>query len=120
MEFLIKTKIRGVYKFVKIEENEFSVYSFIQKGNFFFSFKLFILWTSQKDDLLSNKIVAFAAHNIDMMDEVTIDFYSNDYTAVPENILLDVMKQYRGCGCFYIELVLSDEENKMMTAEVKT
>lgn len=55
-----------------------------------------------------------------MADDVVIDFYSNDYAAVPENILFDLMKQYRGCGCFYIELVLSGEANKTITSEVNT
>lgn len=35
MEFLIKTKIRGVYKFVKIKENESEVYNFCVKGNLY-------------------------------------------------------------------------------------
>lgn len=64
------------------------------------------------------KITAFAAHNIEIGEDVLIDFHSNDYTAIPENILFDVMKQYRGCGCFFIELVISGEANKMITAEV--
>lgn len=55
-----------------------------------------------------------------MADDVVIDFHSNDYAAVPENILFDLMKQYRGCGCFYIELVLSGEANKTITSEVNT
>lgn len=35
MEFLVKTKIRDVYKFVKIKENDFSVFDFIQTGKKF-------------------------------------------------------------------------------------
>lgn len=57
---------------------------------------------------------------MDIAENVIIDFHSNDYAAIPENILFDVMKQYRGCGCFYIEFVLSQEDNKMITSEVNT
>lgn len=53
-----------------------------------------------------------------MGEDVIIDFHSNDYAAIPGDILFDVMKQYRGCGCFYVELVFSGEENKIITSEV--
>lgn len=51
-------------------------------------------------------------------EEYEVDFFDNNQASIDSNLLLSLIKQYSGCACFYIELVIVGEKNKTITPEV--
>lgn len=48
-----------------------------------------------------------------------VTLLTNERTPLPEEMLFTVIRQFRGCACFFIELEITGEDIKNITAEVQ-
>lgn len=63
-------------------------------------------------------ISAIDAHQLNSVEDITVDLYDNNRTPIFFNDLHGVVSQKYACGCFYIELKISGESNKTITVAV--
>lgn len=89
---LLKTKIRGVYKIIEIDDNENNLENF------------------------ANSI--FTAHGIQFDEKVEIEFFENDGAKVEPQHLFPLIRQWIKCASFFIEIVSLGETHKKITSEV--
>lgn len=64
-------------------------------------------------------ISAMQAHGSDASSAVFVDFFDNNGGPIDEPDLFGVISQKMNCGCFYVELKVSGEEDKSITVEVR-
>lgn len=90
--FLLKTKIRRVFRLVEIDENEKDIFEFVKK--------------------------VFAAHNIEFDENVAVEFFENDGAPVTVDHLFKLIEQQHRCASFSIEFVPMGETHKKITTAV--
>lgn len=90
----LKTKIRGVFRIVEIENGENDLFLFLKK--------------------------VFAAHNIDFEQDVTVGLFENDGAPVNANQLFPLIEQNYKCASSWIEIIPSGETHKRITFEVNS
>lgn len=64
-------------------------------------------------------VSAVKVHGIVVADDVVVDFLTNERADVPEDELFNLIRQFSKCACFFIELSISGEAHKTITAEVR-
>lgn len=120
MDTYISTLLRGAMRYVKFTAHEQSETSF--EANFI---QIFISRGKEKNKLVQKYynymvfiLIAFAAHGIICEEDICIDFLDNNGAPIYQTELFGIVGQKMNCGCFFIELKISGESNKTITAAV--
>ena len=66
------------------------------------------------------KIVAIEAHQLNSIEDINVDFFDNNKTPIFSGDLFEIIGQKVACGCFYVELRISGEENRSITVAVSS
>lgn len=113
---LVRTKVRGVFKYVKLGEN-WEIFDFIDKGKNMWKNIGFEVSTITLSQLFLT--IVLEVHQIERSDEILVDLFDNVSAPIPHGELFNLIKQYGHCACFSVELIISGEANKSITSEVR-